>query len=82
MGTVNERILASVSARTTIDAASIRVKDRLCEDLGLDRVARLELISTIAAELQLDVELREANEIADVHGLFDLARLHLSDRSE
>ena len=82
MDSVREQVLASVGAMTAVEVANIRMKDRLCEDLGLDRVAKLELISTIAEELQLDVELLEAKKIVDVQGLIDFAGLRLPGRSE
>ena len=82
MDSVRERILASVGAMTAVEVANIRMKDRLCEDLGLDRVAKLELISTIAEDLKLDVELGEAKKIIDVQGLIDFAGLRLQGRSE
>lgn len=80
MNSVRERVLAIVSTMVAIDAARIRPKDRLLEELGLDRVAKLQLISQIAEDFLLDVEFGEADRIIDVEGLIDLAELRRQAR--
>ncbi|MCB9763861.1 MAG: acyl carrier protein [Alphaproteobacteria bacterium] len=74
MDPVAKRVCKIISTLTAIDVANLHPQDRLREDLGLDRIARLELISTMAEEFQLDVELGEAQKLVDVQGLIDFAR--------
>lgn len=49
-----------------IDPATIRGTDRLREDLGMDSLGSLELLSSIGAELNIDLEVEEAMDIQTV----------------
>jgi acyl carrier protein len=68
------RILSDLSA---VPADRIGGKDRLREDLGLDSVGAMELLSMLAEQLDMEVEMEEAIAVQDVEGLFSLARRHL-----
>lgn len=72
------RVRRILSNLTNIPAGEIKGGDRLREDLGLDSVASMELLSMLAEELDIDVEMEEAASVSDVAGLFQLARRHLS----
>ena len=52
------------------DPSSIRPTDRLREDLGMDSLGSLELLSTISEELKLDLEMEEAMGISTVEEAF------------
>lgn len=67
-----------LSNLTNIPPASIRPQDRLREDLGLDSVGSMELLSMLAEEFDIDVEMEEAAGVADVAGLLALARRHIA----
>lgn len=66
-----ERLIALVAEILEIDdSASIRLSDRLREDLGMDSLGSLELLSTISEELKLDLEMEEAMGISTVEDAF------------
>lgn len=68
------RILSDLSA---VPQKDIRPEDRLREDLGLDSVGSMELLSMLAEQFEIDVEMEEAVRARDVRGVIDLARRHL-----
>jgi acyl carrier protein len=66
-----QRLIALVAEILEIDdPASIRLTDRLREDLGMDSLGSLELLSTISEELKLDLEMEEAMGISTVEEAF------------
>lgn len=73
------RIFAILSNLSAVPAADIRRADRLREDLGMDSVASMELISMLSEEFAIDVELEEAARIVDVEGLLTLAERRIGD---
>lgn len=75
---LTERILSMVAQLTVVRAADIRSEHRLREDLGLDSVCSMELLSMLAEELDLDVPMEEAAQVTTVAGTVDLARRHLA----
>lgn len=48
------------------DADTIRTGDRLRDDLGLDSLQSLELLSSLAEELRIDLPMEEAMELVTV----------------
>jgi len=64
--TRRDRIVALIAEIQEIDATSIKDTDRLREDLGMDSLGSLELLSTLSEELQIDLEMEEAMEISTV----------------
>ncbi len=64
------RILSDLSA---VPVKDIKVEDRLREDLGLDSVSSMELVSMLSEEFSIDVELEEAVRITTVDALLQLA---------
>ena len=71
---VEERVVFMISQLCTVRPGEIRQEDRLREDLGLDSVSSMELISMLAEELDVDVELEEAMAVTTVRGAVELAR--------
>ena len=76
---VEERVVHIISQLSTVRPASIRPQDRLREDLGLDSVSSMELISMLAEELDVDVALEEAMAVTTVAGAVELARSRIKD---
>ncbi len=72
------RIAAMVAQLTVVKAADIRPEHRLREDLGLDSVCSMELLSMLAEELDLDVPMEEAAQVTTVAGTIEMARRHLA----
>jgi acyl carrier protein len=63
---VREVTVRAIAEILEIDATSIRGGDRLREDLGMDSLGSLELLSYVSSELQLDLEPEDAMDIATV----------------
>lgn len=64
--TTRERVIALTARILKLDPKSIRGEDKLREDLGMDSLASLELLSCISDELDLDFELDEAMQMQTV----------------
>ncbi len=56
-------ILAEISER---DVESIKESDRLREDLGLDSLQSLELLSVVSEELRINLPMEDAMELRTV----------------
>ncbi len=69
----HQRIFRILSDLSAIPAGDIKVEDRLREDLGLDSVSSMELVSMLSEEFAIDVELEEAVKITTVAALLQLA---------
>lgn len=73
------RIFRILTDLTAIPRHEIKPTDRLREDLGMDSVTRMELVSMLAEEFDMDIELEEAVAIDDVTGILRLAGSRLGD---
>ena len=49
-----------------VDQGSLRGDERLREDLGMDSLSSLELLSTLGEKLDLDLQIEEAMDIRTV----------------
>lgn len=76
-GSYEARINRILSDLTAIPGDKIRGEDRLREDLGLDSVSRMELVSMLAEEFDMDIELEEAVAVEDVGSIYALAHSRL-----
>lgn len=65
-GSRRERTIALLAQILETDAARIRSSDRLRDDLGLDSLQSLELLSLLAEELRIDLPMEEAMELRTV----------------
>lgn len=72
------RIFSMMAQLSVVRAPDIRLEHRLREDLGLDSVCSMELLSMLAEELDLDVPMEEAAQITTVAGTVEMARRHLA----
>lgn len=75
-----QRIVALIAQLCTVRAGEIKLSDRLREDLGLDSVGSMELISMLAEEFDLDVPLEEAMGVTTVGAAVEMARASLATR--
>ncbi len=73
------RIYKILSDLSAVPQQQIKRDDRLREDLGLDSVSSMELVSMLSEEFSIDVELEEAVRITDVAGLLALADSRIGD---
>ena len=72
------RIFRILTELTAIPADEIKRTDRLREDLGMDSVASMELLSAMAEELDLDVGVEDVADVKTVQAVVDLARRFLA----
>ncbi len=77
MSSLDARIFDIVAQLTTVDRSKIKKTDRLREDLGMDSVSSMELLSMLAEDLDLDIEMEEAVEVTTVGGVIEMAQRHL-----
>jgi acyl carrier protein len=61
---VDVRVVNIISQLVPVKLEQIKPEHRLREDLGMDSVASMELLSMLAEELDLDVGVED---VADVH---------------
>lgn len=73
-----DQVRKILSDLTNIPSSEIKPGDRLREDLGLDSVGSMELLSMLAETFDIDVEMEEAAAVSDVAGLMALAQRHLA----
>lgn len=74
---LDAKIISLIAQLSTVKEADIKPHHRLREDLGLDSVCSMELLSMLAEELNLDVSLEEAVRVGTVQGAIAMARTHL-----
>lgn len=60
------RLIDAIARIAEIESAAVKGGDRLREDLGLDSLGSLELLSTISEELRIDIEVEDAMDIRTV----------------
>ena len=75
---LNDTIKRIIGDLTAIVPSEIQASDRLREDLGMDSVSSMELISMLSEELAIEVELEEAMDIKDIAGIIALAKGRLN----
>lgn len=75
---LTQRIFAMMAQLSVVRAPDIKMEHRLREDLGLDSVCSMELLSMLAEELDLDVPMEEAAQVTTVAGTVAMARRHLA----
>jgi acyl carrier protein len=78
---LDQRILDLIAQVSVVRKESIKPEHRLREDLGMDSVGSMELLSMLAEEFDLDVPVEEAARITTVQGTISMARQYLSQRS-
>jgi len=77
---IEERIVHMIAQLTPVRPAEIQMQHRLREDLGLDSVCSMELLSMLAEQMDLDVPIEEAMGITTVGEAVAMARRHLAAR--
>ena len=58
--------LAVLSEIAEVDLATLRGEDRLREDLGMDSLSSLELLSSLGERLRIDLQIEQAMDIRTV----------------
>jgi len=71
-------VLASIAEILEMDPASIKRDARMREDLGMDSLGSLELLSTLSRELNVDLEIEEAMEIETVADTLRFVEAHMT----
>jgi len=70
---LDARIIRLISQVVPVKVEQIRPSHRLREDLGMDSVASMELLSMLAEELDLDVGVEDAATVRTVADTIALA---------
>jgi acyl carrier protein len=77
---LDSRIVKMISQVVPLKPAQIKPGDRLREDLGMDSVASMELLSVLAEELDLDIGVEDAADVRTVADTVALARRFLKEK--
>jgi acyl carrier protein len=72
-------LIAQVSSG--VKPQDIKPHHRLREDLGMDSVCSMELLSMLAEELDLDVPVEEAARVTTVEATVQMAQQYMSQKS-
>jgi acyl carrier protein len=64
--TTRARVVATIAEILEIDPSRVAGAQRLREDLGMDSLGSLELLSTISEALRIDLEMEDAMGIVTV----------------
>ena len=75
------KILSLIAQVTTIKRDALRGEQRLREDLGMDSVSSMELLSMLAEELDLDISMEDAAKITTVRNTIETANHYYQQRS-
>lgn len=78
---IDARIVAIIAQLTAVKAADIKPRDRLREDLGMDSVSSMELVSLIAEEMDLEVDVEDALQVKTVDGAIELVKRRVAARA-
>ncbi len=71
------RMIQIIAEVSTMKAENIRPDHRLREDLGMDSVCSLELISMLAEEFGLNIPVEEAALVSTVRGAIEMTARHM-----
>jgi len=71
-------VLASIAEILEMEPADISHDARMREDLGMDSLGSLELLSTLSRELNVDLEIEEAMEIETVADTLRFVEAHIT----
>jgi acyl carrier protein len=74
--TFDDRVIDLIAQLATVKRADIQPQHRLRDDLGLDSVSSMELLSLLAEELQLDIPIEEATAVTTVADALAMAQRH------
>ena len=79
--TVDARVAYIISQLVPVPPDQIRPEHRLREDLGMDSVGSMELLSMLAEELDLDVGVEDITDVHTVGATIELARTFLARKA-
>ena len=77
---LQDRVVHMIAQLSAVRPADIKMDDRLREDLGLDSVCSMELLSMLAEQLDLDVQIEEAMRITTVGAAIEMVEAHLAQK--
>jgi acyl carrier protein len=75
------RMMELIAQVSVLKVGQISPEHRLREDLGMDSVCSLELISMLAEEFNLDISVEEAAGVSTVAAAVAMARRHLEAKA-
>lgn len=74
---IEKEIRDAIAEVAAVRAETIKAEDRLREDLGLDSVSSMELLSMLAERYDVDIEMEEAVAINTVAEVIEVTRSRL-----
>lgn len=73
-----ELVVALIAEILEMEPANIERHARMREDLGMDSLGSLELLSALSRELNVDLEIEEAMEIETVEDALKFVEAHIA----
>ncbi len=77
---VDRQVISMISQLVPVKVDQIRPEHRLREDLGMDSVSSMELLSMLAEELNLDVGIEDVVDVHTVEATILLAKRFLAQK--
>lgn len=78
---LHRRTVALIADILEIEPSAVSGAERLREDLGMDSLGSLELLSSLSAELRVDLDAEAAMDIETVDDAVDFVAAHLPDET-
>ncbi len=78
---LDAKVVHLISQVVPVKPENIKPEHRLREDLGMDSVASMELLSMLAEELELDVGVEDVADVKTVAATIELARKFLAEKA-
>ena len=78
---LTQRIFSMMAQLSVVRAPDIKLEHRLREDLGLDSVCSMELLSMLAEDLDLDVGVEDITDVHTVGDTIALAKTFLARKA-
>lgn len=78
---LQQQIFSMMAQLSVVRAPDIKLEHRLREDLGLDSVSSMELLSMLAEQMNLDVPMEEAAHVTTVADTITMVQRHLEKRA-
>ena len=69
---VSDRVFAIVAELSNTAVAEVKGTFRLREDLGLDSMQSMELLSRVSEEFEVDPDMEKVNKVDTVDGVVDV----------
>lgn len=79
--TIETRVIQLISQLVPVKAQDIKPEQRLRDDLGMDSVSSMELLSMLAEDFELDVGVEDVADVHTVAQTIELVKVFLAKKA-